>query len=542
MPEPLPARFPCPECRAPLRLRDRRYVGAVFACPECGANLKLRELADGVADVCRAEQGAEAQPAQGGDAAKVRGTRSAITPSETPESPLIPPERAAVALPAWLTSPVTISWGVACLFGCVFLWLAWRPSGAPVDVAQPLQNPPGSDRPQQELVEQNPQPTAAPWRAQPQDSPEQRLQRLGAGLAEFESRFGEWPRGTQVAGRPLPAEGWSWQAQLEARLSEHPQARNFVADRLWSDPASERFVRRQVPEFINPSVRQPVGEQGYPTTHFVGSGGLGADGPTLAVTQPRAGLFGWNRTTRAADVTDGLAQTIAVLGVESQLGSWAEGGRATIRPLTAEPIIRGPDGFGTGTPDQMLVLMADGSVRTITPQTDPRLVRRMIAISDGLPLDLKVPGEPGDAPPPSPAPSAVHVPPVVMNPPDEPPVSATVATNPPIPAVKRPPIGPLLAQPLLGISQTAPRPRRELLTIVEDLLGRPIAWEAAELGTAAAALQEPIVLPLTGGTVGELFTHILAGTGLTYVVEPEAVRLIRVSDADSRPGGSSGTR
>lgn len=542
MPEPLPARFPCPECRAPLRLRDRRYVGAVFPCPECGTNLTLRELADGVADVCRADPEGETPATQQPASVKVPRAPLTVPAPGLPGSMQTSATRVPIALPEWLTSPVTISWSVAGLFGCVMLWLVWQPTSALVDVAQPEQELPADVRPQPAEAEAPQQPPIAQRRALPDDTVELRLQRLGEGLKEYAERQGEFPRGSLAVAKQLPPESWSWQAQLEARLSDHPQARSFVADRLWSDPASERFVRRQVPEFINPSIRQVVGENGYPTTHFVGSGGLGADGPTLAVTHPRAGLFGWNRATRTADVTDGLTQTIAVLGVESQLGSWAEGGKATVRPLTAEPVLRGPDGFGTGAAGQMLVLMADGSVRTITAQTEPRLVRRMIAMNDGLPLDLKIPGEPGDPKPLVPTPSAVPVPPIVMNPPDEPPVSAMAAATPAVPAVNRPPIGPLLAQPLLGVSQTTPRPRRELLMVVEDLLGRPIAWEAADLGVAAAALQEPMVLSSTGGTVGDLFANILAGTGLTYVVEPEVVRLIRVSESDSRPGGTSGTR
>ena len=164
----------------------------------------------------------------------------------------------------------------------------------------------------------------------------------------------------------------------------------------WSSPRNDRFVRQQIPEFLNPSLEVRVSARNYPATHFVGVAGVGEDAADLPAGDPRAGVFGNSRPTRLEDIHDGASNTLMVLGVTSELGSWAAGGTATVRPLTREPYVNGPDGFGTGLTDRMMVLKADGSVAEMSATTDPRIFRRMAAIADGLPLDPKIPGEPGD--------------------------------------------------------------------------------------------------------------------------------------------------
>ncbi len=121
---------------------------------------------------------------------------------------------------------------------------------------------------------------------------------------------------------------------------------------------------------------------GYPSTHFVGNAGLGRGARRLAADDPRAGPFGLDRVTRTSDARDGLSQTILVFGLNEPAGSWASHGDATLRELTREPFVNGPDGLGTGQKDSMLVLMADGSVRTLARDIDPQVMRGLVAMSD----------------------------------------------------------------------------------------------------------------------------------------------------------------
>ena len=77
------------------------------------------------------------------------------------------------------------------------------------------------------------------------------------------------------------------------------------------------------------------------------------------------------------DLVRGGANTIAVLGVQDQCGPWAQGGRATVRPLTQQPYLNGPDGFGSGQADGMVAGMADGSVRFLSKNIDPHVMEQL---------------------------------------------------------------------------------------------------------------------------------------------------------------------
>ena len=220
-----------------------------------------------------------------------------------------------------------------------------------------------------------------------------RLTALGEKIGQFVEQQGELPRQRPVDGVSKPAasprESWSWMAELEAAVAAANSPRR-QAGLPWHDAANEPFVRRRLPSLQQPGMSELTGEDGFPATHFAGNAGVGPGARQLPLTDSRAGAFGENRKTTLSDFRDGLSQTILVYGVREQLGSWASGGTATLRELTREPYINGPDGLGTGQPDSMLVLMADGHVAQISSQIDPELLRHLATIQDG-PIDLGAP-------------------------------------------------------------------------------------------------------------------------------------------------------
>ena len=99
-------------------------------------------------------------------------------------------------------------------------------------------------------------------------------------------------------------------------------------------------------------------------------------------------MFGYGRQTRQQDLVRGGANTIAVLGVQDQCGPWAQGGRATVRPLTRRPYVNGPDGFGSGQADGMVAGMADGSVRFLSKNIDPHVMEQLATVHGGEQVDV----------------------------------------------------------------------------------------------------------------------------------------------------------
>lgn len=497
-----PLQFLCPACHIPLKLRPTREPRTRFPCPDCTVQLVL--IRSGLED-----------------------WRIEYDPSPVAVKPLPPPELAAPAeatplaerwhelSPLGPRGPQRWAWafGICAMTGLVglFIWQSFRkPVVAPVAPIAAVEHPPAE--------------TNAPA-PPPAETAETRLVALGEMLRKSLAIQGHFPRGSAVA-EHIPVERrLSWLAELLS-ATEGPTAPQPLFDRSWNDPAQETFVRRALPQVQNPDLDAPVGEDGYPATHFAGIAGVGGDAAQLPVTHPRAGIFGDARTTRIEDITDGLSHTWMLAGVNSHLGTWAAAGRSSYRPVTSEPYINGPDGFGTGTPDSMFVLMADGSVRTVSAKTHPRIVRRWAAMADGLPLDEKIPGEPGDAP------TAPPMPTIVIVPPPAPKTPGTVVAVAPIPELTEVPaplelppldIAAALQRQVLKFEQTRPAPVFKLLLQVEELSGVRIDYDRQGLGEAGQRLDQAITLTLDKPNLQQLLDEILTRAKLAYRVEPRRI-------------------
>jgi hypothetical protein len=477
-----PFHFTCPHCGAHLKTRDRLSVGRKVNCPECHRPFGIVQTPGGLA-----------------------------TEKHEPPAPAAPPKPKRPAPSANRTLVVAVV-----VLGVVFTLLAgltWRQyvsrsSPAPVAKKAPQPAP---------KVETKPAGIEKPVKVLP-DSPERRLLTLGEAVARVSKADQTFPSGGQRAG-DLGIDKWfGWLSTLLPHFE--PEANIPVQhDRGWRDPLNDTYVRRRVPAFQNPAVKSLAGEDGYPAAHFAGVAGVGEDGPKLSVDDRRAGIFAYDRRTRHQDVRDGLAQTMLVAGVSDKLGSWASA-TATVRSFAREPYVNGPDGFGTGQTESMLVLMADGRVATLSVKTAPDVVRRMAALAD----------EKQATPPAAP---------VARGPDDEPiePFHSTEDTIPPELAVAPPPkrksveeIDAALQQAIA--SYTFP-PKSALRVValkeVAEMTGVPLQMDDAELGPAAHKLLEPlgtVPAPLTDTTVGKVLAALLDPVGLKIQVEPGQLRVV----------------
>lgn len=160
-----------------------------------------------------------------------------------------------------------------------------------------------------------------------------------------------------------------------------------------------------VPEFLNP-LDDNQRWRGYPfpgiaLTHFVGISGVEDARNVVAAklprADPRAGVFGYDQVVRPADIVDGQSQTAMVAGAGSLANPWIFGGGATIRGAR-EPLFDKTSGLGTkglaggGT----IVVMADGSVRRVPANIDPRVFKAMCTIRGADSVDLDQAGKPLD--------------------------------------------------------------------------------------------------------------------------------------------------
>jgi hypothetical protein len=213
------------------------------------------------------------------------------------------------------------------------------------------------------------------------------IKQLLLAMHNYHDVYKSFPQGTHPNPDLKPDKRLSWLTDLLPFLEYKPIYDLIDFKKAWDDPAN-RKVATELPLalFINPSVG-PQKANGFPVTEYVGMAGVGADGPILPVTSPRAGVFAYDRVTRLDDIKDGTSNTIAISECNKDLGPWAAGGRATIRSLTKQPYIDGPDGLG-GHPEGCLVGFADGSARFISKQIDAKTLEALMTINGREPIRL----------------------------------------------------------------------------------------------------------------------------------------------------------
>lgn len=216
------------------------------------------------------------------------------------------------------------------------------------------------------------------------------LSKLSAALAAYEKAEKTAVAGA-LGGTLLPPETrLSWLAGILPQMGHADWRGRLEPGLAWNSPHNKPIAARELPEVVNPLLGPGVTTAGFPVTHYVGLAGVGDDAAMLPKDSPRAGVFGYNRSTRIEDIRDGASNTIALMGVRDDLGPWAAGGRGTVRALTRRPYVNGPDGFGSGLPHGMSVAMADGSVRFLSADVDPQIVEQLATINGGEPVSAEV--------------------------------------------------------------------------------------------------------------------------------------------------------
>jgi len=214
-------------------------------------------------------------------------------------------------------------------------------------------------------------------------------EKFGKSLNQYAERQTSFPRAA-IGGDLLPPETrLSWISELLPYLGYPEWSKGLQPGYSWNAPQNQPVTQRFLPEVTNPLLGATQHVPGYYDTHLVGVTGVGPDSGNLPPSSPRAGLFNFRQSIKREDVKDGLSNTLALLPVEDQLGPWAAGGRATARGLTKPPYVKGPDGFGSALPDGMLAVMADGSVRFIRRDVDPRVLEQLATIAGGEAVNLE---------------------------------------------------------------------------------------------------------------------------------------------------------
>ena len=419
----------CATCRRQLRVRDAAAIGRILSCPKCGSMVEVQppegwappeESESAASDIASSDEVPpdETSSNESADAALPNEQPAAHEEATTAGEPLPTPRRGLV----WAAVAVTVLVVVG-----TFVWTS-LPRGTRPGQIDASADDVGVVEPQPEVHEPAKQvPTVVP--DPPTDAWERflydqvalaslvsvepfaaivnaRWQRSVAELNRDEiERIVYARRSEQLATSllahaaahddmiPAGAAGssllavetrLSWIASILPELGQPAWHEALRFGRGWSADGNRQVAERTLWPVVDPGVAERFTPEGAALTHFVGMAGLGDDAAELDAADPRAGVFSYNEPRSAAEIVDGLSQTIAIMSVRDEFGPWAQGGAATVRPLTRQPYINGPDGFGSGAGgDGVLVGMADGSVRYFAANTDPQVLAQLATIAGG---------------------------------------------------------------------------------------------------------------------------------------------------------------
>ena len=204
------------------------------------------------------------------------------------------------------------------------------------------------------------------------------LGQIAMALIQYERTQGSFPAGTVPRVGAPPESRVSWTIHLASFLDSNIHSIGIAGNPTVIPPREFRLL--QCPS--NPS---RVTSGGHGLIHFVGIAGLGTDSPTLPAGHPRAGVFGYDRRTRLADIRDGTATTMMLAETGTANGPWYLGGPATVRGVDSSrrPYIGPGRQFGGTHPEGANVAFADGSVRFVSDSVDPKVFEAISTIAGG---------------------------------------------------------------------------------------------------------------------------------------------------------------
>lgn len=173
-------------------------------------------------------------------------------------------------------------------------------------------------------------------------------------------------------------------------------------------------------------------------------------------------------------------------------------------------------------PSQAVVVAPEPKPTETTTEETPAEV---VPTTTQMPTDLPPKVEPSETSAVVDTKSTVVADPPAQNP--TPPAVPEVKPEPPpkpIPVVVKLDIEAMLAQKLKSFETPAqPKSRREILELIEELLGAPIRYDADELGQKN--LDRSISIDLENTTVGGVLKVLLDSAGWEYIVEDSGIRL-----------------
>ncbi|MCA9007628.1 MAG: DUF1559 domain-containing protein, partial [Planctomycetaceae bacterium] len=189
------------------------------------------------------------------------------------------------------------------------------------------------------------------------------LKQIGLALHNYHETHGILPPGGTLTIDGAPSQ--SWETFILPFMGEAPLYNKIDFDYAWNSPANQGIFTNEMPFYLNPNIEEKVSPEGLPLSHYVGN----------------ELLMSPNHGDRFRQVKDGLAYTIMAFEVGENFKPWGD-------PTNfADPADRiGPPNRPSTTGGNQ-VLMGDGSIRFVSENIDPAILKALSTPDGGERID-----------------------------------------------------------------------------------------------------------------------------------------------------------
>jgi hypothetical protein len=207
------------------------------------------------------------------------------------------------------------------------------------------------------------------------------------------------PPATVVNPSLVPAERLSWMVPLLPYIEEVNLHKQLDLQRGWEAEGNRAAGKALVRTLVCPAYPKEPAAAGLTT--YIGTAGVGPEAAAHLADDSLRGVFGYDRRITLKDVSDGTANTVAIVETTQEVGRWAAGGASTARGLDPgqRPYVAEGGPFGTTHRNPIAVqvtrlptlanaAMLDGSVRSFPSSMKPQTFEALATIAGGEPADL----------------------------------------------------------------------------------------------------------------------------------------------------------
>jgi hypothetical protein len=189
------------------------------------------------------------------------------------------------------------------------------------------------------------------------------LKQLGIALHNYHDAHQAFPIGATFDDAGRAHHGW--QTRMLPYIDQAPLSNLINHHAPWDDATNLRAMTVAIPAYLDPNVTEPgVDPRGYGLSHYAGN----------------SRVLPANASLTVRDVSDGTSYTIVAGQASGNYQPW--GDPANLRDPAAG-LNAGANSFGSKDPAGVQFLMLDGSVRAVSPNISPDVLKALGSPSGG---------------------------------------------------------------------------------------------------------------------------------------------------------------